>query len=122
MTLPVVVGVVKSSHKVVDDITKLKLIWPDIFEKANEMETVMPSIHRSNSKYAYVDKATALIALTRLYEDTIEGTITIKGFFRYLRRLFIVSGLVENDKDLNQNILEIYQFARYKEANKDEIY
>ena len=118
MTLLAVAGLAKYSHNVIKEKEDLIFIWPFLIEEVEKIESVMPTVYRLGSKYAYIDKETAIKSMHKAYEDVIKGDISVKWFLSWTRRLFIVSGLSIDDRAYHSKIIELYQFANYMEANK----
>ena len=99
------------------------MIKDDIIAAVSTIDSVLPTLSSQIEErdYAYVDKHTALLAVKRAIDDTINGEIEVVNFLRYLRRLFIVSGKAYDDEDFHKFLVEMYQLAKYKEVNKDEM-
>ena len=124
MTLPVAVGTVK--YKKVS-LKELKAIWPyiqielkDIIESG---EHILPSLGGALDKYSYVDAVTAETSAARYYQDGVlsKEPYLVKNYMGWLRRLFIVSGVVEDDREMLKLILNMKHKAAYLRRNKDEI-
>tara|TARA_R100000656_G_C3857735_1_gene109138 strand:+ start:153 stop:491 length:339 start_codon:yes stop_codon:yes gene_type:complete len=112
---------VKYSHQIINDTSKLEVIWPYLWEKVESIETVRPSIYPKESPYVYYDIASAQNAYRQAYEDTMNEDISIREFLSYTRRLFLVSGIVDDDLDLSEMIRLFYDIGMYMEVNKDEV-
>ena len=123
MTLLVQVVLVKSSYTIITKVEDLKIIKDDIIAAVSTIDSVLPTLASQIEErdYAYVDKHTALLAVKRAIDDTINGEIEVVNFLRYLRRLFIVSGKAYDDAEFHKFLVEMYQLAKYKEVNKDEM-
>lgn len=123
MTLLVQVVLVKSSYTIITKVDDLKIIKDDIIAAVSTIDSVLPTLSSQIEErdYAYVDKHTALLAVKRAIDDTINGEIEVVNFLRYLRRLFIVSGKAYDDAEFHKFLVEMYQLAKYKEVNKDEM-
>jgi len=122
MTLLVRVVLVKSKYPITS-IKELEMIKEDLIAVCSTIETVLPTLSSryQGRSYSYVDKRTALLAVNRAIEDTVKGELDVTNLLRYLRRLFIVSGKVTNDEEFDKFLVEMYQLAKYKEVNKDEM-
>lgn len=123
MTLLVQVVLVKSSYSIITKVEDLEIIKDDIIAAVSTIDSVLPTLASQIEErdYAYVDKHTALLAVKRAIDDTINGEIEVVNFLRYLRRLFIVSGKAYDDVEFHKFLVEMYQLAKYKEVNKDEM-
>ena len=119
---PVAVVLVKYSHQIIKDIETLELVIPFIMERASEMEDITPtySQYYLNDNYDYNDKSSALMALKRAVVDTIDGKNSLRGLLKYIRRLFLCSGMADNDNHFNELILLYYDIAMYVIANENE--
>ena len=52
-----------------------------------------------------------------------KGTSSLKWILAaWLRSVYLRSGFSKSDKEYNNRILELYEYANYLEVNKDEIY
>ena len=69
----------------------------------------------------YIDGKSLKAVFRRALSDAISGEFPIRDFLRYLKRIYITSGLAVDDDEFNQRVLDLYQLAKYMEANKDEI-
>ena len=98
LVTPHVVAVdVTSKHHIIKNSKQLDAIWPMIYEKAKEED-----------------------ALCRYYEDTVSGLESIKSFLGYVRRLFIVSGIVPYDSEFDK-LIELYNdIGIYIEVNEND--
>ena len=118
MTPLVAAVLVKYSQQRIKEIADLQFIWPFLVEEVEKIESVMPTVYRVGSKYAYIDKESAIKSMHTAYADVIQEVRTVKWFLNWLRRLFIVSGLSIDDQAYHKKIIELYEFANYMEANK----
>ena len=118
MTPLVAAVLVKYSQQRIKEIADLQFIWPFLVEEVEKIESVMPTVYRVGSKYAYIDKESAIKSMPTAYADVIQEVRTVKWFLNWLRRLFIVSGLSIDDQAYHKKIIELYEFANYMEANK----
>ena len=106
----------------------VKLIWPflkeDISIIITEEKRILPSLAYVDTRFAYRDAETAISALNAFYEEVVEqkdDPSWVKSFIHFCRRLYIVSGIVEDDKNFDKKIIEMKELATYMERNKDEI-
>ena len=104
------------------------LIWPFLKEDINvivtEEKRILPSLAYVDTRFAYRDAETAISALNAFYEEVVEqknDPSWVKSFIHFCRRLYIVSGIVEDDKNFDKKIIEMKELATYMERNKDEV-
>ncbi len=123
LVTPHVVAVdVTSKHHIIKNSKQLDAIWPMIYEKAKEEVKIPTSTYVGHyrDEYLYHDRDTALNALCRYYEDTVNGLESIKSFLGYVRRLFIVSGIVPYDSEFDK-LIELYNdIGIYIEVNEND--
>ncbi len=118
----VAVVAVTYSYHTVRNLKTLKTIWPLMLEQA-EKEIEIPTatyVGHFRDEYMYNSKESAIKALTRYYEDTVKELESIKNFLNYARRLFIVSGIVNSDREYNDLIKLYYDIGMYIEVNKND--
>ena len=139
MTLHVLVVHVKYSYNIIRTLNDVNKVYPyfreEIADRFDYMESNGYEIAGYKERmfgYTYNDKTSALLIYERLYHDTMRGykendygvvlttAAMIKFFLQFTRRLFIVTGIVEDDKEWHIKVLEIYDYINYKEKNKNE--
>jgi len=121
MNQHVVVEYVKYSHQIIRTSEHLKYIAPLLIEEIDRIYEILPTIISKRDKYPYIDGKSLKAVFRRALADAISGEFPIRDFLRYLKRIYITSGLSLDDNEFNQRILDLYQLAKYMEANKDEI-
>ena len=121
MTQRVVVERVKYSHQVIRTSEHLIYIAPLLLEEIDGINNILPTIISKRDKYPYIDGKSLKAVFRRALADAISGEFPIRDFLRYLKRIYITSGLAVDDSEFNQRVQELYQLAKYMEANKDEI-
>ena len=104
------------------------LIWPtlkeDITINITEEKKILPSLAYVDTRFAYRDAKTAVSALNAFYEEVVkqkDDPSWVKSCIHFCRRLYIVSGLVEDVKHVDKKIIEMKELATYMERNKDEV-
>lgn len=120
MNQPVGETTVKSSYQTITKPAHLELIKDSILFEVRTIDAVLPTISPWE-EYVYNDAATALLATEKMLKHAINSKIKPRQFLRFLRRLFIVSGKVEDDSEFHIMLVEMYHLAKYKEENKDEM-
>lgn len=120
---PVQVGLVKYSYQVIKTVDDLKLIEPYLIDAINEIEQVLPSVIATPGiydHYSYYDGATCKLAHARALADAISERLELDFYLRYLRRIYIVSGLASSDAEVGKEIKRLYDMAMYIKINEEE--
>lgn len=124
----VVVVRYKLAYRIVKTKEELKQIYPYIIEDLKTME------FKTNIGfplgYEYRNGDEALSVFRKIYSDFMrdsspkeKGTSSLKWILSaWLRSVYLRSGFSKSDKEYNNRILELYEYANYLEVNKDEIY
>jgi hypothetical protein len=104
--------------KTVEDLTLMK---PYLIERVDSIETVLPTVTTPNDgDYAYISASSCKAAFRRALDDTIKEEIPIDKFLRYLRRIYIVSGLSSDDSGYGEDLKTIFDMAMYIKINEEE--
>lgn len=118
LTLHVVVEPVKYSHQVIRRIEHLEDIEFLLIEDMNSITDILPTIITKYSLYPYTNAETCKASFRRALNDTLSGVYPIREFLRFLRRIYICSGKVQTKAEFDEKIVEMYQLAKYMEANR----
>ena len=119
LTPHVVVEPVKYSHQVIRRIEHLNDIQLLLTEEINKITDILPTIITKYSiLYPYTNTETCKASFRRALNDTLSGDYPIRNFLRFLRRIYICSGLAQTNEEFDEKIVEMYQLAKYMEANK----
>ena len=118
LTPHVLVVLVKYSHQVIRRIEHLKDIEQLLLEEIDSITDVLPTIITKYSNYPYTNSETCKASFRRALQDALSGDYPIRDFLRFLRRIYICSGMVNTKSEFDEKIEEMYQLAKYMEANK----
>ena len=118
LTPRVVVEPVKYSHQVIRRIEHLEVIRILLIEEVDSITDVLPTIITKYSIYPYTNSNTCKASFRRALDDTLSGDYSIRDFLRFLRRVYICSGLVQTKAEFDEKIVEMYQLAKYMEVNE----
>jgi hypothetical protein len=122
-TLRVAVGCVKSKsiNTFIKTTLDLIIIEQYLISDIATIKHILPTLVSKHERFPYLDGKTLQLAFNNAVKSTISGNYDLKSFLNYLRRVYIASGLAESDEDFRIKIKEMWQLARYIEANKNEI-
>jgi len=118
LTPHVQVGLVKYSHQVIRRLEHLEDIQFLLIEDIDKITDILPTIITKYSIYPYTNTDTCKASFRRALKETLSGDYPIRDFLRFLRRIYICSGLVQTKEEFDERIVEMYQLAKYMEANK----
>ena len=118
LTPRVVVEPVKYSHQAIRRTEHLEDIKVLLTERVDTIKEVLPTIITKFSKYPYTHVETCKASFRRALDDTLSGDFPMREFLRFIRRIFICSGLVSTGEEFDKEIIEMYQLAKYMEANE----
>jgi len=113
------VGLVTYSYQVIKTPQDLLLVKPYIIKRLEDIENVMPT-HGVGEKYAYIDVATCKVVHARAINDAIAGVFPLDLYLGFLRRIYIVSGLAQSDKEVGEEVKQLYDLAMYIKINEEE--
>ena len=111
------VGLVTYSYQIIKTVDDLKLIKPYLIDRINEIKTVLPSVELND--YPYNSADTCKQVFKRALDDAISEKIALDWFLRFLRRIYIVSGLAQSDTDYGKDIKELHDMAMYIKINEE---
>ena len=109
----------KYSYQVIKTVDDLKLISPFLLLAIDKIEEVLPTISM-DSGYAYIDAETCKLAHAKAMADAISGKLELDFYLRFLRRIYIVSGLAASDAEVGKEIKRLYDLAMYIKINEEE--
>lgn len=108
--------------RIIKSVSDLTLIYPYLIEDIDKHVTsVIPSVViESQEDYSYIDSNSCKKALKKALDDTISHNMKLVDFLRFLRRIYIVSGIAEDDRQVYDRLKVLYEVAMYIDKNKQE--
>lgn len=111
----------KRAHNIIKTTSDIILIEPYLYKDISTIIHILPTLASKGLRFPYTDGDSLQRSIRHAVKATIGGSYERRLFLLYLRRIYIGSGLAVDEEDFCNKIKEMWQLAKYAEANKNEI-